>query len=80
VATARRSEPPDPWVAAMLEAMRTLAAGRERERAMKEMLYSSGKLGSRLAAKEEAAAQHLAEAAAGAAYLRRKAAQGKGGI
>ena len=32
------------WVAAVLEAMRSIAAGRERERAMKEMMYSSSKL------------------------------------
>jgi hypothetical protein len=60
--------------------MRAIAGGRERERAMKEMLYASGKLRSRLAAKEEGAALHLADAAHAPAYLRRKASQGKGEV
>lgn len=68
------------WVAAVLEAMRSIAAGRERERAMKEMMYSSSKLRSRLAAKDESVAFSLAEGASVPAYLRRKPAQGKGDV
>lgn len=68
------------WVAAVLEAMRSIAAGRERERAMKEMMYSSSKLRSRLAAKDEDVAFSLAEGASVPAYLRRKPAQGKGDV
>jgi len=68
------------WVAAVLEAMRSVAAGRERERAMKEMMYSSGKLRSRLAAKDESVAFCLAEGSSVPAYLRRKPAQGKGDV
>ncbi len=67
------------WVAAVLEAMRAIASGRERERAMKEMMYSSAKLRSRLAAKCESAASSVAALDEMPAYLRRKAAQGKGG-
>ena len=66
------------WVAAMLEAMRSIAAGRERERAMKEMLYSSSKLPSRLASKDEDVRFCVADAMAAPAYLRRKPSQGKG--
>lgn len=68
------------WVAAVLEAMRSIAAGRERERAMKEMMYSSSKLRSRLAAKDESIAFSVAESASVPAYLRRKPAQGKGEV
>lgn len=68
------------WVAAVLEAMRSIAAGRERERAMKEMMYSSSKLRSRLAAKDESVAFCDAEASSVPAYLRRKPAQGKGDV
>jgi Ca-activated chloride channel family protein len=66
------------WVAAMLEAMTGIAAGRERERAMKEMAYSSAKLRSRLAAKEEGVDYSLADETGAPAFLRRKAVQGKG--
>lgn len=68
------------WVVAMLEAMRSIAASRERERAMKEMMYSSGKLRSRLAAKDENIRFCAAEAMSVPAYLRRKPAQGKGDV
>lgn len=68
------------WVAAVLEAMRSIAAGRERERAMKEMMYSSSKLRSRLAAKDESVAFCAAESVSVPAYLRRKPAQGKGDV
>jgi Ca-activated chloride channel family protein len=68
------------WVAAVLEAMRSIAAERERERAMKEMMYSSSKLRRRLAAKDESVAFCSAESASAPAYLRRKPAQGKGDV
>ena len=68
------------WVAAVLEGMRSVAAGRERERAMKEMMYSSSKLRSRLAAKDESVAFCAAESASVPAYLQRKPAQGKGDV
>lgn len=67
------------WVAAVLEAMRSIAIGRERERAMKEMMYSSSKFRSRLASKEESMAFCAAESSSVPAYLRRKPSQGKGG-
>lgn len=66
------------WVAAMLEAMRSIAASRERERAMKEMMYSSSKLRSRLAAKDESLRFCASEGMSAPAYLRRKPEQGKG--
>jgi hypothetical protein len=68
------------WVAAVLEAIRSIAAGRECARAMKEMMYSSSKLRSRLAAKNESTAFSVAENASVPAYLRRKPAQGKGDV
>lgn len=68
------------WVAAVLEAMRSIAVGREREHAMKEMMYSSRKLRSRLAAKDEVAALSLQEEGLVPAYLRRKVEQGKGEV
>ena len=68
------------WVAAMLEAMRSITASRELERAMKEMMYSSSKLRSRLAAKDESLSFCAAENASAPAYLRRKSSQGKGDI
>ena len=68
------------WVAAVLEAMRSIAIGRERERAMKEMMYSSSKFRSRLASKEESVAFCAAESSSVPAYLRRKPAQGKGDV
>lgn len=47
---------------------------------MKEMMYSSSKLRSRLAAKDESIAFSVAESASVPAYLRRKPAQGKGDV
>ena len=58
--------------------MRSIAIGRERERAMKEMMYSSSKLRSRLASKDESVAFCAADSSAVPAYLRRKSEQGKG--
>jgi len=57
-----------PWVVAMLESMRRLAASRERERTAKEMLYSSGRLRSRLAAKRESVCFSVAEEQAAPAF------------
>lgn len=68
------------WVVAMLEAMRSIAASRERERAMKEMMYSSSKLRNRLAAKDESLRFCASEAVTAPAYLRRKPSQGKGEV
>jgi len=78
--TASRQLAGNEWVAAVLDAMRSIAAGRERERAMKEMMYSSGKLRSRLAAKDESMVFCAVESASVPAYLRRKPAQGKGDV
>jgi Ca-activated chloride channel family protein len=77
LAAASRRFAGNPWVAAVLEAMRSIAARRERERAMKEMMYSSSKLRSRLAMQVESAASDADAGASVPAYLRRKAAQGK---
>lgn len=66
------------WVASILASMRTIAAGREADLAMKEMLYSSTKLRSRLSAKNESMELNAPNVMDEAAYLRRKPAQGKG--
>ena len=66
------------WVAAVLQSMQAIASSRERERAMKEMMYSSAKLRSRLAMKCEGAELSAMAIEALPAYLRRKPAQGKG--
>ena len=69
------------WVSAMLQSMRSIADSRSRERLMKESMYSSGKLRSRLVAKnEEAQFSALMESAGRPSYLRRKPAQGKGEV
>ena len=66
------------WVAAMLAAMQSIASSRERERMMKESMYSSSKLRSRLVAKDEMANRLAAhEQVDTPAYLRRKTSQGK---
>ena len=67
------------WVAAVLAAMTEIAQSRSRERMMKEALYSSTKVRSRLSAKDEDLQFSVArESGAGPAYLRRKSSQGKG--
>lgn len=67
------------WVAAVLAAMMEIAQGRSRERMMKEAMYSSAKLRSRLSAKNEDVSFSVAEESIDVpAYLRRKASQGKG--
>jgi hypothetical protein len=64
----------------MLDAMKTIADSRLRERMIKESMYSSSKLRSRLAAKEEPVAFSAGDdAAQQPSYLRRKPAQGKTG-
>ena len=63
------------WVAGILEAMTDLAQSRSRERMMKEAMYTSSKLSSRLAAKDEVSSS--ASSAEVPAYLRRKRQQGK---
>lgn len=68
------------WVAAVLEAMRPIAARRERERAMKEMMYSSSKLRSRLAARDESVVLCAAKSASVPACLRKKTSQGRGDV
>ena len=69
------------WVGAMLEAMKSLADSRSRERMMKESMYSSGKLRSRLVAKDEDVQFCAAmESIDKPAYLRRKPSQGKADV
>ena len=69
------------WVGAMLGAMKSIADSRSRERMMKESMYSSGKLRSRLVAKEEDVQFSVAsEAIDRPAYLRRKRSQGKADV
>jgi Ca-activated chloride channel family protein len=62
------------WVAAVVEAIRTVARSRSRERFMKEALYSSNRFSARLAEKDETVG--LAETEK-PAYLRRKMSSGK---
>jgi len=67
------------WVAAMLEAMKAIADARSRERMMKESMYSSSKLRSRLTSKDETVSFCLMSESLEPSYLRRKPAQGKKG-
>ena len=66
------------WLAGILGAMATLAQSRSHERVMKEAMYSSAKLSSRLAARDELS--HSLSEADGPAYLRRKRQQGKADV
>jgi Ca-activated chloride channel family protein len=78
---ARRQFAGNAWVGAMLEAMKSIADSRSRERMMKESMYSSGKLRSRLVAKDEEVQFSIAaDSSAQPAYLRRKPSQGKGDV
>jgi hypothetical protein len=70
----------NPWVDAMLATMKDVADSRVRQRMMKEAAYSSSRLRSRLASKVEAAYSAAEEMTQGPSYLRRKPAQGKGGL
>jgi hypothetical protein len=56
--------------------MLVVSASRSRARTMKEAMYSSAKLRSRLASKRESGS--LEEGADDPSYLRRKSEQGKG--
>jgi len=67
------------WVAAMLAAMKAIADARSRERLLKESMYSSRKLRSRLASKDEMVRFCLMSESLEPSYLRRKPAQGKKG-
>ncbi len=79
LAQAERQFAGNEWLAAVLRAMHSMADERSRERLMKESLYASGKLGSRLAEKDELAVYSPAmEWSEKPAYLRRKPSQGKG--
>jgi Ca-activated chloride channel homolog len=78
LADARKRFAGNEWVAGILEAMATLAQSRSRERVMKEAMYSSARLNTRLSAKDEVAYSLVADA--GPAYLRRKRQQGKGDV
>jgi len=78
LADARKRFAGNEWVAGILEAMTALAQSRSRERMMKESMYSSAKLSSRLAAKDEIVS--CVTAAHEPAYLRRKREQGKGDL
>ena len=69
------------WVTAMLAAMKEIAQGRMRERMMKESMYSSTRLRSRLVAKaEDAEFSAAVESTDLPAYLRRKRSQGKSDV
>ncbi len=65
------------WVEEILKAMVDIAASRSRDRMMKEAMYSSSRLRSRLAAKRED--ELTKESEQDPAYLRRKSLQGRGG-
>jgi Ca-activated chloride channel family protein len=66
------------WVGALLEAMKSIANSRSREWMMKESMYSSSRLRSRLVAKnEDLQFSAASEAFDRPSYLRRKPAQGK---
>lgn len=78
LADARKRFAGNEWVAGILEAMASLAQSRSRERMMKEAMYSSARLNTRLSAKDEVAFSVVADA--GPAYLRRKRQQGKGDV
>jgi Ca-activated chloride channel family protein len=62
------------WVASVVEAIRTVAKSRSRERFMKEALYSASSFSQRLAGKDEGI--ELMESSK-AMYLRRKSSRGK---
>lgn len=63
------------WVAGMLNAMADVARSRSRERMMKEAMYSSSRLNTRLAAKDELNRRGNDDELA--AYMRRKPLQGR---
>jgi hypothetical protein len=79
LARARQELRGNPWVGAMLDSMKSLAAERNQQRMMKEALYSNRRLSTRLTAKDEQVFLHMGtESGETPAFLRRKVAQGKG--
>jgi Ca-activated chloride channel family protein len=76
LAEARRKFADHPWVSEILEQMAEIAKEMDGARFRKEALYSSGKMRSRLSAKDEMLGSLSAEASS-ASYLRRKKSQGK---
>jgi Ca-activated chloride channel family protein len=64
------------WVDGVLQGMREIASSRQRDRMMKEALYSRAHFARRLASKDEGAAPVVGEDVP--AFLRRKRMQGKG--
>lgn len=79
LAEAHRQFAGNAWVRAVLASMTSIAATRSRERLSKEAIYSSEKLINRLASKvERPSVGEPVDDAELPAYLRRKAAQGKG--
>mgnify|MGYP000296476125 CR=1 FL=1 len=81
IAEASRQFAGNPWVAAMLQAMESIAKSRSRERMMKETRYSASRLHSRLSAKHESLeVRAIQDGIEIPSYLRRKASQGKGDL
>jgi Ca-activated chloride channel family protein len=76
LAEAQRKFADHPWVSEILAEMAELAKQMDSARFRKEALYSSGKMRSRLSAKEEMLDSLVAESAS-PSFLRRKKAQGK---
>lgn len=74
LADAERRFAGNDWVASVVEAIRTIAKSRSRERFMKEALYSASSFSQRLADKDEGI--ELMESSK-AMYLRRKRSRGK---
>ena len=77
LAEARQRFADQPWLIEVLANMAEIAKSMDAARFKKEALYSSRRMGSRLAAKEELLAMSLDEESAKASFLRRKTAQGK---
>src|SRR5688572_29607760 len=79
LARAREELRGNPWVSAMLESMKSLAAQRNQQRMMKETMYSNRRLTTRLAPKNEQEFLDMGvELGEAPAFLRRKVTQGKG--
>ena len=79
LARAREELRGNPWVSAMLDSMKALAAQKNQQRMMKEAMYSNRRLSTRLAPKNEQAFLEMgAELGEAPAFLRRKVTQGKG--
>ena len=74
LAEAERRFAGNDWVASVVEAIRTVAKSRSRERFMKEALYTAASFSQRLAEKDEGMALMEADKAM---YLRRKRSRGK---